>query len=144
LPVAVGAFAFLVVAKAIADSERHRYPTHNRWISRLEDRWNDWWPDVRHAVDETATRATRTGNWLYDMAPSRSRLADIFSRDNDWMPDMRASKRQLLANFDWNNPPRWLRNVDLSTGRKRRQFLRDLRRYGAQKGNEIAARLGWS
>jgi hypothetical protein len=116
----------------------------------MEDRWHDWWPDVR---DTAETKASRAGNWLYDMAPSRSalydmapsrsKIAEFFSRDNDWLPDVRASKRRLLENFDWQNPPRWLRNIDLSTGRKRRQFFRDLRRYSSRKGNEVASSLGW-
>jgi hypothetical protein len=152
LPVAIGAFAFLVVAKAIADSDRssRRHHAASRWLSRMEDRWHDWWPDVR---DTAETKASRAGNWLYDMAPSRSalydmapsrsKIAEFFSRDNDWLPDVRASKRRLLENFDWQNPPRWLRNIDLSTGRKRRQFFRDLRRYSSRKGNEVASSLGW-
>jgi hypothetical protein len=143
LPVAIGAFAVLVVAKAVAENDRNRRYSQSHWLSRLEDRWNDWWPEIRNTADEAATRASRAGNWLYDRAPSRSWFSEIFSRDSDWLPDMKASKRQLLANFDWNNPPRWLRNVDLSTGRKRRQFLRDLRRYGARKSDEIAGSLGW-
>jgi hypothetical protein len=142
LPVALGAFAFLVVAKAIAetDTQRRRHHTASRWLSRMEDRWHDWWPDARSTAEDTASRA---GNWLSDITPSRSKLADIFSRDNDWLPDVKVSKRRLLENFDWSNPPRWLRNIDLSTGRKRRQFMRDLRRYSTRKGNEIASSIGW-
>jgi hypothetical protein len=134
LPVALGAFAFLVVVKAIAKTDRHQ---SKRWGPYLEDRWNHWWPDVRDTAEGSASRA---GRWLYDHTPSRSRLADMF--DSDWLPNIRANKRHLMRNFDWNNPPRWLRDVDLSTSRKRRRFLNDLKRYGTRKSEQLAASLG--
>jgi hypothetical protein len=49
----------------------------------------------------------------------------------------------LLANFDWANPPRWLRNVDLSTQSKRRRFMKDLRRHGVRKRDDFLSSIGW-
>ena len=106
---------------------------------RLTDRWNDWWPEVRDAAEDTGSRAR---SWFHDVAPSRRTLSDMFSASNDWMPDTRAAKRRLLANFDWRNPPRWLRDIDLSTGAKRRRFIKDLKRYGNRKSDDLMASLG--
>ncbi len=142
LPIAVGFFALVVIGKALAENDRRRY-AHSRWASRLSDRvsdrWNDWWPEIRDTAEDTGSRAR---NWFYDVAPSRRTLSDLFSNSTEWLPDLRVAKRRLLANFDWNNPPRWLRDIDLSNSSKRRRFLKDLKRYGSRKSDDLMSSLG--
>jgi hypothetical protein len=142
LPVAVGVFALVVIGKALAEDGRRRY-AHSRWGARLSnrvsDRWNDWWPEIRDTAEDTGSRAR---NWFYDVAPSRRTLSDVLSASTDWLPDAKVSKRRLLANFDWSNPPRWLRDIDLSTSGKRRRFLKDLKRYGSRKSDDLMSSLG--
>jgi hypothetical protein len=142
LPLAVGVFALFVVGTALAADDRRRY-TQGRWASRLgdrvSDRWNDWWPEIRDTAEETGSRAR---SWFQDVAPSRRTLSDLLSSGTDWLPDAKVSKRRLLANFDWSNPPRWLRNADLSTPSKRRRFLKDLKRYGSRKSDDLMSSLG--
>lgn len=142
LPFAVGVIALIVIGKAVAASDRRRY-AHSRWLARtsdrVTDRWHDWWPEIRDTAEETGSRAK---NWLYDAAPSRRSLSDLFSSSTDWLPDARVSKRRLMENFDWRNPPRWLRDIDLSTTAKRRRFLRDMKRYGSRKSDDLMSSLG--
>ena len=141
LPVAVGVFALVVIGKALADTDRRRY-AHSHWTSRLgdrvTDRWNDWWPEIRDTAEDTGSRAR---SWFHDVAPSRRTLSELFANSTDWLPDSRVTKRRLLANFDWNNPPRWLRDIDLSTAGKRRRFIRDLKRYGSRKSDDLMLSL---
>jgi hypothetical protein len=142
LPVAVGVFALVVIGKALTDTDRRRH-AHSPWTTRLGDRvsdsWNDWWPEIRDTADHTGSRAK---SWFYDVAPSRRTLSDLFSSGTDWLPDSRVAKRRLLANFDWSNPPRWLRDIDLSSTGKRRRFLKDLKRYGSRKSDDLMSSLG--
>jgi hypothetical protein len=142
LPFAVGVFALVVVGKALAESDRRRY-AHSSWTSRLSDRvsdrWHDWWPEIRDTAEDTGSRAR---SWLHDAAPSRRTLSDVLSNGSDWLPDTRAAKRRLLENFDWRNPPRWLSDIDLSTRGKRRRFLRDMKRYGSRKSDDLMSSLG--
>jgi hypothetical protein len=139
LPLAFGAFALLVVGRALAESDRRRHAS-NHWYSRIGDRFNDWWPDIRDTAEETGSRAR---SWFYDVAPSRRQISSVLSSGSDWLPDTRATKRQLLQNFDWSNPPRWLRDVDLTDSSKRRRFMRDLKRYGTKKSDSLLSSLGF-
>ena len=142
LPFAVGVFALVVIGKALAESDRRRH-AHGGWASRfsdrVSDRWHDWWPEIRDAAEEGGSRAK---SWFNDVAPSRRTLSDVWSNSTDWLPDSRTTKRRLLENFDWRNPPRWLRDVDLSTASKRRRFLKDMKRYGARKSDSLMSSLG--
>ena len=142
LPFALGVFALVVVGKALAESDRRRY-SHSRWAGRMSDRvtdrWNEWWPEIRDTAEDTGSRAR---SWFYDVAPSRRTLSDLFSSGTDWLPDTRVAKRRLLENFDWRNPPSWLRDIDLSTTAKRRRFLRDMKRYGSRKSGDLMSSLG--
>lgn len=142
LPVAVGVFALFVVGTALAKDDRRRY-ARSSWGSRLRhdvsDRWSDWWPEIRDTAEDAGSRAR---GWFYDVAPSRRTISDLFNNSTDWLPDARVSKRRLLANFDWNNPPRWLRDIDLSSAGKRRRFLKDLKRYGSRKTDDLMSSLG--
>jgi hypothetical protein len=144
LPVAVGVFALFVIGTALAKDDRRRY-TRSNWSSRLRhdvsDKWNDWWPEIRDTAEETGSRAR---SWFNDVAPSRRTVSDLFNSSTDWLPDARASKRRLLANFDWSNPPRWLRDIDLSSPGKRRRFLKDLKRYSTRKSDSLMSSLGLS
>jgi hypothetical protein len=142
LPVAIGLFALIVIGKALAEDDRRRY-ARSGWSSRLRhdvsDKWNDWWPEIRDTAEETGSRAR---SWFNDIAPSRRTVSDLFSNSTEWLPDTRVAKRRLLANFDWSNPPRWLRDVDLSSPGKRRRFLKDLKRYGSRKSDDLMSSLG--
>ncbi len=138
LPIAFGAFTLLVVTKAMSASSRPR-SWQERVMSSANNRWNDWWPDIRDTAEETGSRAR---SWFNDVAPSRRSVSNILASGADWLPDARVSKRRLLANLDWANPPRWLSEVDLSTTRKRRRFLRDLKRYGSRQGDSLMSSLG--
>lgn len=142
LPFAVGVFALVVVGKALADTDRRRY-ANRHWSSRIgdrvSDRWNDWWPEIRDTAEDTGSRAR---SWFNDNAPSRRTLSDVFSNSTEWLPDSRVAKRRLLANFDWSNPPRWLRDIDLSTQSKRRRFLKDMKRYGTRQSDSLMSSLG--
>ena len=142
LPVAVGFLALVVVGKALAETDRRRY-SNSRWTSRmgdrLTDRWNDWWPDIRDTAEDTGSRAR---SWFNDVAPSRRTLSDLVSNSTEWLPDSRVAKRRLLSSFDWSNPPSWLRDIDLSTTSKRRRFLKDLKRYGTRKSDNLMSSLG--
>lgn len=139
LPLAFGAFALLIVGKALANSDRRRQSS-NHWYSGIGDRVNEWWPDIRDTAEETGSRAR---NWFYDNAPSRRQISNVFAAGSDWLPDTRSTKRRLLENFDWRNPPRWLRDVDLSDSSKRRRFMRDLKRYGTRKSDSVLSSLGF-
>ncbi len=143
LPFAVGVFTLFVVGKALADIERRRYANKSwtsRFSDRVSDRWHDWWPEIRDTAEDTGSRAR---HWLQDAAPSRRTLSDMWSDGTDWLPSGRAAKRRMLENFDWQNPPRWLRNVDLSTSSKRRRFLRDMKRDGNRKSESLMSSLGF-
>lgn len=144
LPIAVGAITVLVVARAVSQIDNRT--TTERWL----DRANRGWRDTRYSMDHYGSRAWdrvpdrgNMGDWLYDMIPTRRRISDLFARGGEWLPDAKTSKRQLLSSFDWSNPPRWLRNVDLSSPSKRRQFLRDMRRYGSRQGSNFLSSIGW-
>lgn len=144
LPIAVGAITVLVVARALGQSDNRS--TSQRWM----DSAGRGWRDARYAMDDYGSRAWdrvpdrgSMGDWLYDMIPTRRSLSDLFSRGGEWLPDAKTSKRQLLASFDWRNPPRWMRNVDLSSPSKRRQFLRDMRRYGSRQSSNFLHSIGW-
>jgi hypothetical protein len=148
LPVALGAVTVLIVLRALSEDEKRS--TTQRWLHAADRRINRWWPDVRDTAEDYGSRAKdylpdygSTRDWIYDMLPSKRRISNLFERGTDWLPDTGVSKRQLLSNFDWNNPPRWLRNVDLSSESKRRRFLKDLRRYGSRKRDDILSSLGW-
>ncbi|WP_088344993.1 MULTISPECIES: hypothetical protein [Rhodomicrobium] len=138
LPIALAGFALLVVARAAAAQERHR-PWHDRLLSQANNRWQGIWPDLRDTAEETGSRAK---SWFYDNAPSRRSISDFFSSSSDWLPDANVNKRRLMANFDWSNPPRWLRDIDLSTSGKRRRFIRDLKRYGSRQSDSLMSSLG--
>jgi hypothetical protein len=149
VPVALGAVALFVVLRAL--SEEDKRSTTQRWLDTANRRVNKWWPDIRDTAEDYGSRASRyvpdydsARDWLYDMLPSRRGLSNLFSSGSDWLPNTNISKRQLLANFDWSNPPRWLKNVDLSTQSKRRRFLRDLRRYSSRKRDSFMSSMGWS
>lgn len=148
LPVGLAAFAAVVVLRALAEHDR-RTPTQ-RWMDDANRRVSRWWPEIRDTASDYGHRAgsylpdyDRTRDWLSDLIPARSSIADLFSSSSDWLPKANVNKRQLLANFDWSNPPRWMRNVDLSTQGKRRRFLKDLRRYGLRKRDDFLSSIGW-
>lgn len=145
LPLALGAVTLVVIGKALADLN-HRETTRERWMRSASNSWDRWWPDIRDNAEYAGGQAAYAGNraydWLYDHMPSRSTLSNLFSNSSDWLPDVSTSKRRLLSNFDWRNPPRWLRDVDLSTSSKRKRFLKDLRRYGSRKSDDFLSRLG--
>jgi hypothetical protein len=131
-------------------SEEEKRSTTQRWMDSASRRANKWWPELRDTAEDYGHRASRylpdydnTRDWLYDMLPSRRRISGLLSSSSDWLPNANISKRQLLANFDWANPPRWLRNVDLSTQSKRRRFMKDLRRYGLRKRDDFLSSVGW-
>lgn len=149
LPVGLGAFALLVVLRALAAEEDKRSTTQ-RWLDNANRRANKWWPEIRDTAEDYGHRAShylpdydRTRDWLYDMLPTKRGISDLFSPSSDWLPKTNVSKRQLLANFDWRNPPRWLRNVDLSTQAKRQRFLKDLRRHGMRRRDDFLSSIGW-
>ncbi len=155
LPVGLGALTVLLVLRALSEEEKRSMT--QRWADTANRRINRWWPEVRDTAEEYGSRASRylpdysttrdwvhdAGDWISDMVPSRRRLSKLFSKGTDWLPDASINKRQLLANFDWRNPPRWMRNVDLSTESKRRQFLKDLRRYGTRTRDDFLSSIGW-
>ena len=148
LPIGLGALAAFVVLRAL--SEEDKRSTTERWLASANRRMNRWWPDIRDTAEDYGSRASHylpdyhsTRDWLYDMIPSRRSISDLFARGGDWLPNTGVSKRQLLANFDWSNPPRWLRNVDLSSESKRRRFLKDLRRYGSRTRDDVLSSIGW-
>jgi hypothetical protein len=148
LPIGLAAVATLIVLRAMSEEEKRS--TMQRWLHGANRGVNRWWPEIRDTAEDYGHRAGRhlpdydsTRDWLYDMIPSRRSLSNLFHSSSDWLPNANISKRQLLANFDWANPPRWLRNVDLSTQGKRRRFMRDLRRYGVRKRDDLFASVGW-
>lgn len=148
LPVGLGLFAAVVVLRALTEEDKRS--TTQRWLDSANRRANRWWPEVRDTAQDYGHRASnylpdydRTRDWLYDLLPAKSSLADLFSSGSDWLPKTNVSKRQLLANFDWSNPPSWLRNVDLSTQSKRRRFMKDLRRHGMRKRDDFLSSIGW-
>jgi hypothetical protein len=148
LPIGLAAVATLIVLRAM--SEEDKRSTTQRWLDTANRRVNRWWPDVRDTAEDYGHRAGRylpdydsARDWLYDMIPSRRSLSNLFHSSSDWLPNANISKRQLLANFDWANPPRWLRNVDLSTQGKRRRFMKDIRRYGMRKRDDFLSSVGW-
>lgn len=149
LPVGLGALTLLIVLRALSEEDKRSMT--QRWMDTANRRVNRWWPEIRDTAEDYGQRAGHylpdyhsTRDWLYDMLPSRRSISDLFQRGNDWVPSTSISKRQLLANFDWNHPPRWLRSVDLSSDAKRRRFLKDLRRYGQNTRDDMFSRLGWS
>ena len=149
LPVALGAVTALLVLRAL--SEEDKRTTTQRWLDTANRKVNRWWPEIRDTAEDYGSRASHylpdyssTRDWIYDMLPSRRGLSDLFSRGSDWLPNAPVSKQQLLANFDWRHPPRWLRNIDLSTESKRRRFLKDLRRHGMRTRDDFLSRIGWS
>ncbi len=148
LPVGLAAVTALIVLRALSEEEKRS--TTQRWMHAANRRFNRWWPEVRDTAEEYGERASHylpdyssTRDWISDMLPSRRRISNLLSKGSDWLPDTGISKRQLLSNFDWNNPPRWLRNVDLSTELKRRRFLKDLRRHGSRKTDDFLSSIGW-
>ena len=148
LPIALGAVTVLLVARAL--SEEDKRTTTQRWLDTAHRRANRWWPDFRDTAEDYGHRAgqyvpdySTARDWVYDMLPSRRRVSNLFARGSEWLPDTGISKRQLLANFDSRNPPRWLRNIDLSSESKRRQFLRDRRRYGSRTRDDFLSSIGW-
>jgi hypothetical protein len=148
LPVGLAAVATLIVLRALTEEEKRT--TTQRWLHATNRQANKWWPGIRDGAEDYGNRAYRslpdydsTRDWLYDMIPSRRSISNLFHSSSDWLPNANISKKQLLANFDWSNPPRWLRNVDLSTQTKRRRFMRDLRRYGSRKRDDLMSSLGW-
>lgn len=145
LPIALGAVTLVVIGKALTDLN-HRETTRQRWTRAASEGWDRWWPDIRDNAEYAGGQAAYAGNrafgWLYDQAPSRRSIANLFSTSSDWLPDVSTSKRRLLSNFNWSNPPRWLRDIDLSTGAKRKRFLKDLRRYGSRTSDDLRSRLG--
>jgi hypothetical protein len=149
LPVALGAVTALLVLRAL--SEEDKRSTTQRWLDTANRKVNRWWPEIRDTAEDYGSRASHylpdtssARDWVYDMLPSRRGLSDLFSRGSDWLPNAPVSKQQLLANFDWRHPPRWLSNVDLSTESKRRRFLKDVRRYGTRTRDDFLSRIGWS
>ena len=148
LPIGLGAVTVLLVLRALSEDEKRT--TTQRWMDMAGRRANRWWPEIRHAAEDYGHRASSyvpdyssTRDWLYDMIPSRRTLSDLFAKGSDWLPSTGVSKKQLLSNFDFSNPPRWLRNVDLSSESKRRRFLKDLRRYSTRRRDDVLASLGW-
>jgi hypothetical protein len=148
LPIGLAAVTALIVLRAM--SEEDKRTTTQRWVAAANRRANRWLPELRDTAEDYGHRASRylpdydsTRDWISDMIPSRRSIADLLSSSSDWLPNANVSKRQLLANFDWANPPRWLRNVDLSTHAKRRRFMKDLRRYGMRKRDDFLSSIGW-
>jgi hypothetical protein len=148
LPVALGAVAVFIVLRAM--SEEDKRSTTQRWMDAANRRVNRWWPEIRDTAEDYGSRASRympdydsARDWVHDMLPRRRTLSNLFSSASDWLPNVNVSKRQLLSSFDWRNPPRWLRNVDLSTQSKRRRFLKDLRRYGLRQRDDFLSSIGW-
>ena len=148
LPVALGAVTVLIILRAI--SEEDKRTATERWLASANRRASKWWPEIRDTAESYGSRASRAlpdydhaRDWLHDMMPTRRGISHLFSRGSDWLPNANVGKRQLLANFDWSNPPRWMRNIDLSTQSKRRRFLRDLRRYGMHKRDDLLSSIGW-
>lgn len=145
LPLALGAVTLVVIGKALTDLN-HRETTRERWLRSASTSWDRWWPEIRGNAEYAGGQAAYAGNravdWFYDHAPSRRSIASLFSASSDWLPDVSTSKQRLLSNFDWRNPPRWLRDIDLSTSAKRKRFLKDLRRYGSRKSDDLLSRLG--
>lgn len=148
LPVALGAVTVLIVLRAM--SEQDKRTATERWLAGANRRAHKWWPEIRDTAEDYGSRASRylpdydhARDWLHDLIPTRRGVSNLFSSSSDWLPDANISKRQLLANFDWSNPPRWMRNVDLSTQSKRRRFMRDLRRYGMRKRDDLLSSIGW-
>ena len=138
----------MIVLRAL--SEEDKRSTTDRWLDAANRRVNRWWPGMRDTAEDYGSRANQylpdyssTRDYIYDLLPSKRRISNLFARGSEWLPDTSISKRQLLSNFDWNNAPRWLRNVDLSTESKRRRFRKDLRRYGSRKRDDILSSLGW-
>jgi hypothetical protein len=149
LPVALGAATMLIVLRAMSEQEKRSLS--QRWMDTANNRFNRWWPEVRDTAEDYGSRASSylpdygtARDWLHDIIPTRRSLSDLFAKGSDWLPNAPVSKKQLLANFDWRNPPRWMRNVDLSTESKRRRFLKDLRRYGVRTRDDVLSRIGWS
>ena len=156
LPVGLGALTVLLVLRALSEDEKRSMT--RRWMDTANRRINRWWPEVRDTAEDYGQRASSylpdysttrdfvhdAGDWISDMLPSRRRISKLLSKGSDWLPNAPVSKRQLLANFDWRNPPRWMRNIDLSTESKRRQFLKDMRRYGMRTRDDFLSRIGWS
>jgi hypothetical protein len=148
LPIGLGAITALLVLRAM--SEHDKRSTTQRWLDTTHRRASRWLPEVRDTVEDFGHRAasyipeqSSVRDWMHDVLPSRRSLSDLFSKGSDWLPNTGVSKRQLLANFDWSNPPRWLRNVDLSSESKRRAFLKDLRRYGTRTRDDFLSSIGW-
>jgi len=148
LPIGIGAVTVLILARALAGGDNRT--TSQRLFARANRGWNDWWPDARDTAESYGSRARSwmpdsgsAREWLYDAIPTRRSLSDLFARGSDWLPDAKTSKRQLLSSFDYSNPPRWLKNVDLSSGSKRQRFLKDLRRYGSRKSDNFLSSMGW-
>jgi hypothetical protein len=144
LPVGLGALAVFVVLRALAEDDKRT--TTQRWMdsaNRGANKWCDTAGDYGQRASHYLPDYGRTRDWLYDMLPGKRSISDLFSRGSDWLPNTNVSKRQLLANFDWANPPRWMRNVDLSTQGKRQRFLKDLRRYGMRKRDDFLSSIGW-
>ena len=148
LPVGLAAVTALIVLRALSEEEKRS--TTERWMHAANKRVNRWWPEIRDTAEDYGHRASRylpdydsTRDWLYDMIPTRRGISGLLNSSSDWLPNANVNKRQLLANFDWANPPRWLRNVDLSTQSKRRRFMRDLRRYGMRKRDDFFSSVGW-
>jgi hypothetical protein len=148
VPLGLGALTVLLVLRAL--SEEDKRTTTQRWLDTANRRVNRWWPEIRDTAEDYTHRASSyvpeyssTRDWLYDILPSRRSISDLFARGNEWLPNSNISKRQLLANFDWAHPPRWVRNIDLSTESKRRRFLKDLRRYSLRRRDDVLASVGW-
>jgi hypothetical protein len=149
LPVALGAVTALLVLRAMSEQEKRSLS--QRWMDTANSRFNKWWPEVRDTAEDYGSRASNylpdygtARDWLHDIIPTRRSLSDLFAKGSDWLPNAPVSKKQLLADFDWRHPPRWMRNVDLSTESKRRRFLKDMRRYGVRTRDDVLSRIGWS
>ena len=148
LPVGLGALTVLLLLRAMSEEEKRS--TTQRWMDVANRRANKWWPEIRDTAEDYGSRAgayvpdySSTRDWLYEMLPSRRSLSNLFAKGSDWLPNTGVSKKQLLANFDWSTPPRWLRNVDLSSESKRRRFMKDLRRHSSRRRDDVLASLGW-
>ena len=155
LPIGLGALTVLLVLRALSEDEKRTMT--QRWLDTANRRFNRWWPEVRDTAEDYGHRASAylpdysttrhwvhdARDWMYDVMPSRRRLSRVFARGSDWLPDAPISKRQLLAHVDWRHPPRWMRNIDLSTESKRRQFFKDLRRYGMRTRDDFLSSIGW-